>query len=86
MHVAEVRGWGHLTGRGGGCALDETQAVAIQEANAAIISAAPELLAALKALRIDANRLLDRNLGGTYEEDCRRSIALADAAIQKAES
>jgi hypothetical protein len=45
----------------------------------------PELLAALKALRIDANRLCDRSLGGTYEDDCRRAIAGADAAIAKAE-
>lgn len=39
------------------------------------------LLRALQQLRIDANRLCDRQLGGTYEEDCRRSIAAADAAI-----
>jgi hypothetical protein len=39
------------------------------------------LRSALKELRIDANRLCDRNLGGTYEEDCRRSIAKADAAL-----
>ncbi len=32
-------------------------------------------------LCIDANRLCDRQLGGTYEEDCRRSIAKADAAL-----
>ena len=37
---------------------------------------------ALKELRINANRLCDRNLGGTYEEDCRRSIAKADAALR----
>jgi hypothetical protein len=39
------------------------------------------LLEALKELRINANRLCDRNLGGTYEEDCRRSIDKADAAL-----
>lgn len=39
------------------------------------------LTAALRMLIIDANRLCDRQLGGTYEEDCRRSIAVAkDAA------
>jgi hypothetical protein len=37
---------------------------------------------ALKALVIDARRLCDRNLGGTYEEDCRRSIARAEAAAR----
>ena len=36
---------------------------------------------ALRELRINANRLCDRNLGGTYEADCRRSIAKADAAL-----
>jgi hypothetical protein len=49
MMVGMVRGWGHLTGRGGGCAFAEDKAVAIQEANARLIAAAPELLAALKA-------------------------------------
>jgi hypothetical protein len=36
---------------------------------------------ALAQLRIDANRLCDRSLGGTYEDDCRRSIAAADAVL-----
>jgi hypothetical protein len=36
---------------------------------------------ALERLRIDANRLCDRQLGGTYEDDCRRSIAVAVAAL-----
>lgn len=40
-----------------------------------------DLLTALKELRQDANRLCDRGLGGTYEEDCRRSIAKVDAAL-----
>jgi len=40
---------------------------------------------AATALRIDANRLCDRNLGGTYEEDCRRSIAALDAALAEGE-
>ena len=44
-----------------------------------------ELVAALKQLRIDANRLCDRQLGGTYEDDCRRSLAVAVAVLQKAE-
>ena len=39
------------------------------------------LRAALEELRINANRLCDRDLGGTYEDDCRRSIAEADAAL-----
>lgn len=38
---------------------------------------------ALRTLRIDANRLCDRQLGGTYEEDCRRAIAAADAVLSE---
>lgn len=37
---------------------------------------------ALDVLVIDANRLCDRQLGGTYEEDCRRAIAGARAALK----
>ena len=39
------------------------------------------LRTALHDLRVDANRLCDRQLGGTYEADCRLSIARADAAL-----
>jgi hypothetical protein len=46
MHIADVRGWGHLTGQGGGCAFSEDKAIAIQDANANLIAAAPELLEA----------------------------------------
>jgi excisionase family DNA binding protein len=43
------------------------------------------LRAALVELRINANRLCDRMLGGTYEDDCRRSIAKADEALALAD-
>lgn len=36
---------------------------------------------ALRELRINANRLCDRNLGGTYEDDCRRSLKKAEATL-----
>lgn len=39
------------------------------------------LEAAIGLLILDANRLCDRNLGGTYEDDCRRAIAKARAAL-----
>lgn len=55
------------------------------DCDAVAIAAVPKLLAALKLLRIDANRLADRNQGGTYEADVRRAIKVADEAIDEAE-
>ena len=49
----------------------------MSELDAATLRAVEELLQ-------DANRLCDRNLGGTYEEDCRRSIAKVRAALAEA--
>jgi hypothetical protein len=49
MHIADVRGWGHLTGRGS-CAFSDANASKIMEANARLIAAAPELLAELERL------------------------------------
>lgn len=76
--IARIRGVGR------GATVEE------QRANAAHIveacNAHDELVAALKTLRIDANRLADRNLGGTYEDDVRRAIAGADAALSKVSS
>jgi hypothetical protein len=41
MHIADVRGWGHLTGHGhGACGMSEEQAVAIQEANGRLLASA----------------------------------------------
>ncbi len=37
---------------------------------------------ALSQLRIDANRLCDRQLGGSYEDDCRRSLKQAEDALR----
>lgn len=39
------------------------------------------LIATVKQLWIDANRLCDRQLGGTYESDCRLSLKQAEPAI-----
>jgi hypothetical protein len=54
-HVAEMRGWGYLTGRGhGALALSSEEASAIQLANAALIvalvNAAPYLLSRIEQL------------------------------------
>lgn len=43
MTVCDLRGWGYLTGEGG-LNLPEDHAIAIQEANARLIAAAPDLL------------------------------------------
>ncbi len=60
MHVADIRGWGHLTGKGS-CDLPEGQACAIQEANSFFIAAArtgwPAALDALEAAYAEIERL-----------------------------
>lgn len=48
MMVCEIRGWGHLTGVGG-LNLPHDEALQIQNANALLIAAAPDLYAALEA-------------------------------------
>lgn len=49
MHVADVmtRGWGHMTGRGGGLAWTPEKAAAVQEANARILPASRSALPSL---------------------------------------
>lgn len=49
MHVADARGWGHLTGQGA-CGFDSNKAAEIQDANARLIAAAPDMLKALRPL------------------------------------
>ena len=41
------------------------------------------LIEALTLLRIDANRLCDRMLGGSYEYDCRLAIRRADEVLHE---
>lgn len=54
MFIAEIRGWGHLTGRGGGLGLSDDEARAIQDANGEFIVRAAncheEMLAKLKEI------------------------------------
>lgn len=47
MKICDIRGWGHLTGTGG-LNLPHDKAKEVQDANADLIAAAPELLSALK--------------------------------------
>lgn len=47
--VCDIRAWGYLTGKGAGAlGLSDDEAVAIQTANARLIAAAPDMLAALQ--------------------------------------
>jgi hypothetical protein len=51
MRIADVRGWGHLTGKAeGGCKFSDKKAGGIQDSNALLIAAAPELLEACNEL------------------------------------
>ena len=60
MRVADIRGWGHLTGSGA-CALPQTQAQGIQNANQVFIAAArtalPAALDEIERLAADNRKL-----------------------------
>ena len=93
MHVADARGWGHLTGKGHGAhGMEAKEAIAIQEANAKLIAAAPDLLAACQAMaEWDAaeNQLppYDSDNGASFDQCmalCRDAFDKARAAIAKA--
>lgn len=50
--VFDIRGWGHLTGKGhGALGLNQTTALEIQKANGRVAAAAPELLSGLELVR-----------------------------------
>ena len=62
--VADMRGWGYLTGKGqGALALSQDEAIDIQRANAAFIVKAVNNHARLEADLAEAVRLLDALLG-----------------------
>lgn len=79
IHVADVRGWGHLTGRGDGAhAMDEAPAMIIQNANGAFIANAPDdisfLLAALRSQREEVVRECIKIVAGFGFDDVVRAI------------
>jgi hypothetical protein len=47
FHICDIRGWGYLTAVQ---KLSDEEAIKVQDANARLIAAAPELLAALKGI------------------------------------
>lgn len=84
MHVADVRGWGHLTGSGS-CALAEDAAIAIQAANANLIAAAPDLLKMVHLL--GGNLLCVKRTGNTedFMQHIAEIVAEANVVLMKAE-
>lgn len=71
-HVADVRGWGYLTGHGhGALALDGNEAKEIQNSIGHLLAAAPDLLNALKMCVIER---------GEWLEEARAAIAKAEGS------
>jgi hypothetical protein len=90
MRICDIRGWGHLTGA---CSLNlpDAEAEAIQEANARLIAAAPELLAACKAQHEAIDMLfamlisVDKTFFPSKSGPPWDALVQANAAIAKAE-
>lgn len=58
MHVAQVRGWGWLTGHGSdGPRLTDYEALQVQKANARLIAATPDLIDEVLRLRAKVDAL-----------------------------
>jgi len=89
MHVAQVRGYGWLTGHGGdGPKLSDAEATSVQTANASLIASAPDLATALltawderDALAVIAKKANEHLYGAISERD--RARTRADAAEAK---
>lgn len=86
MHVADIRGWGYLTGRGhGALGLSHEDAAAIQDANGRLIAAAPELLdAARLALQIAESTIRSEFDGTSMVDGLLAQLGPVRAAIAKA--
>ncbi|MDE2107557.1 MAG: hypothetical protein KGL39_60755 [Patescibacteria group bacterium] len=88
MKIADLRGWGHLTGVGG-LRLSGEQAAEIQDATGHLIAAAPDLYEALKAM-LEADAYADAEGIVTFSssdtESGQKALALARAALAKAEA
>ncbi len=88
MTICDIRGWGYLTGTGG-MNLSADDAISIQQANANLIAAAPDLLEALKSLVAGNEQMLliapvsDRPhvVDDGYLVKARAAIALAEGCL-----
>lgn len=81
MTICDVRGWGYLTGAGG-LRLPDEEAIAIQCANARLIAAAPDLLAAAQLAVLNFKR--SQASGNFQGDDEHESWSALNAAIAKA--
>lgn len=79
FHIADVRGWGHLTGKGHGAwGLSDMDAMGIQIKNARLISCAPDLVEALKQT---VNRLEQLR---AFKNGERKLLPMVDSALEYA--
>lgn len=89
VHIADIRGWGYLTGLTEGYALglSEAKALEVQRRRGELIAAAPDLLASLKNARFLIGKLAGGNGVGLNELDEEYSgmVAGIEAAIARAE-
>jgi hypothetical protein len=85
MHVADVtvRGWGHMTGVGGGLAWPVPRAAEVQAANARLIAAAPDLLAALYAVKHAFEGTADQSDEAAIQNAYKRACWTIDKAEGK---
>ena len=82
MKIADVRGWGHLTGIGA-LNLPEHDAIESQDANARLIAAAPDLLDACHQVCMTVAHAPEATLEIALEamyEKCKAAIAKAEKA------
>ena len=81
MKICDIRGWGHLTG-GGALNLPLEEAASIQDANARLIAAAPDLCKATEAL---CHLVRCMMTGPGWTQDLADGVLqAADAALEKA--
>lgn len=83
MHVADPRGWVHLTGQGS-CAFSPEKAAAIQDANGRLVASAPKLKAEVERLTAERdearNKLAEANAELRLRETC---AAVLSAVVEE---
>lgn len=85
MKLFDIRGWGYLTGGGyGGLGLPPKDASAIQEANANLIAAAPELYEGLQMMLDHYLELANSGDAGFWNPEEEEKIIKARSILAKA--